>query len=118
MTPPFPAAYRAGMENDYASQSDYIAQCLVEDGRVRLTGPTGGVLWIIGAGLLGEDDRRGFLIAYEGKGAFFYEPENPLSKYTLVASGFPLPDANFVAALVNGVVECIRDHPSLTSPRM
>jgi hypothetical protein len=75
-------------------------------------------LWIIGAGLLGEDERSGFLIAYEGKGAFFYEPEKPLDKYALTASGFSLSDANFVAALVNGVIACIRSHPVLTSPRM
>lgn len=106
------------MENDYASQSDYIAQCLLEDGRVRLTGPTGGVLWIIGAGLLGEDERSGFLIAYEGRGAFFYEADKPLDKYTLVAAGFSLPDAGFVASLVNEVIACIRSHPVLTSPRM
>lgn len=106
------------MENDYESQSDYIAQCLLEDGRVRLTGPTGAVLWIIGGGLLGEDERSGFLIAYEGRGAFFYEPEKPLDKYTLTAAGFSLPDAGFVAALVNDMLECIRSHPPLTSPRL
>lgn len=104
------------MTNIYESQSEYIASILLKEGRVRLTGPDGSVLWLLMSGFLGNDERQGMLISYEQKGCFWHDLSRPLTKYGLTAAGFPLAQANFVASLVNDVLACIRSHHTPPNP--
>lgn len=81
-----------------------LRQSLQERGSAVLTDSAGRVVALVNAGLLGIKGRGRLMVAYEGKGCFFFDGDRPLNQFRLVSAGFGTDVAGFTANLINAVV--------------
>lgn len=79
-----------------------LRESLADVGGLTLQDESGRSLYIVLNRNLGIE-KKGALVAYEGRGSMFFEMDRPLNKFRLLKAGFPAGTADIVSGLVNTV---------------